>query len=93
MVNPEGEEAVRRYWEQEDLPFVGLADPRHKVASLYGQRFSVLRLGRVPSLVVVDRDGRLRYRHHGESMADIPDNAEVFDVLERLAQERASSAR
>jgi peroxiredoxin Q/BCP len=87
VVNPADAEAVRAYWEREELPFVGLADPRHDAARLYGQRVSLLRLGRMPALAVVDREGRLRYRHFADNMADIPPNAELLAVLDALAGE------
>lgn len=88
MVNPHGVEAVRDYWEREALPFVGLADPRHKAASLYGQRVNWLKWGRLPALAIVDRDGTLRFRHFGDSMADIPSNGKVLAVLDGLTPER-----
>ena len=31
-IGPENQEAFHDYWEKEKLPFVGLADPDHKVA-------------------------------------------------------------
>jgi peroxiredoxin Q/BCP len=87
VVNPADVEAVRAYWEREELPFVGLADPRHDVANLYGQRVSLLRLGRMPAIAVVDREGCLRYRHYAANMADIPPTAELLAVLDALASE------
>lgn len=87
-VNPERAETVRDYWEKNDLPFAGLADPDHRVARLYGQQFKLLRLGRMPLLLVIDRNGRIRYRHAGHSMSDIPENEDVLDLLARMdAQE------
>jgi peroxiredoxin len=66
------------------MPFVGLADPDHVVAGLYGQEVSLLKLGRVPALVVVDRAGRIRLSHYAANMADIPSNRRVLDLLDRL---------
>lgn len=83
-VNPEGQKSVAEYWDREGLPFVGLADPRHEVATAYGQQVSLLRLGRLPALLVVDRDGRVAYSHYGDNMADIPGNAKVLALLEEL---------
>ena len=36
VVGPDSESAFRDYWQREDIPFVGLADPTHTVAKRYG---------------------------------------------------------
>lgn len=84
ITGPERADAFRAYWARERLPFPGLPDPRHALAKLYGQRWRLLALGRMPALVVIDRAGRIRARHDGRQMWDIPANAEVLDLLGRL---------
>jgi peroxiredoxin Q/BCP len=86
IVGPEKPEAFRRHWEAQQLPFIGLPDPDHRVARLYGQQVRVLKLGRMPAMVVIDRLGRVHYRHHGESMKDIPPVEDVLAVLDTLQQ-------
>jgi peroxiredoxin Q/BCP len=86
VVGPEDQEAFARYWQQEQLPFVGLPDPSHQVADLYGQQVKLLKLGRLPALVVVDKNGQICYRHYGDSMHDIPANDDILAVLDRLNQ-------
>jgi hypothetical protein len=44
----------------------------------------------MPALIVVDMDGKIRYRHHGESMSDIPSNEELLPLLDELNKERES---
>jgi peroxiredoxin len=83
-VDPGGREELRKYWEREAIPFVGLADPDHAVARLYDQRVSLLRFGRMPALIVVDRSGDIRYRHYAGSMSDIPSNADVLAALDQI---------
>jgi peroxiredoxin Q/BCP len=84
VIAPDDVKKAQRYWEKHDLPFIGLPDPDHTVASLYGQEVRLLRLGRMPALFVVDRAGQIRYRHYGRSMRDIPSNAEILALLDRL---------
>ena len=84
IVGPEKPEAFRKYWEKERLPFVGLPDPDHRVAKLYGQQVRLLKLGRMPAMVVVDKDRRVHYRHHAKSMSDIPPTEDVLAVLDGL---------
>lgn len=83
-VGPEGPDEFRRYWDEHQIPFVGLADPRHSVARVYGQEVNLLKLGRMPALIVVDGDGNVQYRHYASWMSDIPANSEVLGVLDRL---------
>jgi peroxiredoxin Q/BCP len=84
VVGPEDQAAFREYWEKENLPFVGLADPEHNVAQEYGQEVKLLRMGRMPALVVVGKDGQVHYQHYGDSMRDIAPNEEVLAVLDNL---------
>ena len=85
-VGPDDEGAFRKYWEKEKLPFVGLADPKHRVADLYGQPVRLLRLGRLPMQLLIDREGVIRTRHEGGWMSDIPDNADVLRDLDRMRE-------
>ena len=84
VVGPEDRSAFKTYWEREGLPFVGLADPEHSLADRYGQEVNMLRMGRMPALVVVGKDGAIHYHHYGHSMRDIPSNREILGVLEQL---------
>ena len=84
VVSPEDLKAVQSFWLRERLPFPGLADPDHRVANLYGQEVSLLKLGRMPELAIVDRSGVIRYAHHASSMSDIPTTKTLLDVLDQL---------
>lgn len=84
VVGPEDRVAFARYWQKEALPFIGLPDPNHEVADRYGQEVNLLKLGRMPALVVIDKHGLIRYRHYGHSMRDIPANQEILDLLDDL---------
>ena len=87
VVGPEEKEAFVRYWQKEALPYVGLPDPEHRVAGLYGQQVKLLKLGRMPALIVIDKAGQIRYRHYGDSMRDIPANDEILSLLDQLNQD------
>jgi len=83
-LGPDGPNAYRRYWESEKLSFVGLPDPKHTVANLYNQEVNIFKLGRMPALLVVDKEGIIRYEHYGDSMKDIPENSVILGVLDDL---------
>jgi len=69
------------------MPFVGTADPKHVIANLYGQKVKLLKLGRMPALMVIDKEGKIRYQHYGDSMSDIPSNEEILSLLDNLNKE------
>lgn len=85
VLGPDGPAAFQRLWRDEGAPFVGLSDAGSRVADQYQQEVNLLKLGRMPAVLVIDRDGRVRYSHYGNSMADIPENEELLALLERLA--------
>ena len=87
VIGPEGQQAFADYWRKEDLPFVGLPDPKHTVLKLYGQEINLFKLGRMPAQVVVDKASQARYVHYGHSMSDIPPNEEILSLLDELNQE------
>jgi peroxiredoxin Q/BCP len=82
VAGPEKAEAFRDYWTKEDLPFIGLPDPEHKVLKLYGQEVNLFKLGRMPAQMLIDKSGKVRFVHYGHSMADIPENKELLDLIE-----------
>lgn len=88
-IGPNTAAEFRDYWDRFDIPFVGLADPGHVVANAYGQEVKLLKFGRMPALVLVDKRGRVRWHHYGTSMRDIPSNAVVLEQLDRLNREGA----
>lgn len=80
-VAPDGPRTVSRYWQAHALPFPIVSDPEHRLAQLLGQEVKVLRLGRMPALLVIDAAGMVRAAWYGESMRDIPQVEEVLAVL------------
>ena len=86
VVGPENAQAFEKYWQKQDLPFVGLPDPKHSVLKSYGQEVKLFKLGRMPAQVIVDRTGQARYVHYGHSMSDIPSNEELLALLDELNQ-------
>jgi peroxiredoxin Q/BCP len=84
VIGPEDEASFRREWLANSYQFVGLADPDHSVSTLYGQQVKLLKMGRLPALVVVDPAGRIRFRHYGESMRDIVSNEAALAALDEV---------
>ena len=84
VVGPDSESAFKEYWQKEALPFIGLADPTHRVAKRYGQQVKLLKFGRMPAMMVIDKAGQVRYKHYGDAMSDIPPNPQILAILNEL---------
>jgi peroxiredoxin Q/BCP len=87
VAGPENSNAFANYWAKNDLPFIGLPDPKHTVLKLYGQQIKIFKFGRMPAMVIVDGQGVVRFVHYGHSMSDIPENRDVLETLRSLNQE------
>jgi len=85
VVGPEGPDAFASYWEKNDLPFIGLPDPKHSVLKQYGQEIKLFKLGRMPAQVLVDKSGVARFVHYGHDMADLPSDEEVLGLIASLS--------
>ena len=59
-------------------------DPTKKVPKMLNQEVKLLKLGRMPGLLIVDKAGIIQYAYYGESMSDIPKNEILFEVLEKI---------
>ena len=86
-IGPEDDKTLSDYWHNEHIPFVGVADPKHVIANLFGQKVNLVKLGRMPALLMIDKDGRIRFRHYGDSMSDIPSNEKILSLLDNLNKE------
>ncbi len=87
VVDPGDAKQVAEYWRKENLPMPGLVDPGHEVANRYGQEVKLLKFGRMPSMVVLDRAGAVRFEHRGDNMQDIPRNQPILALLDELNRE------
>jgi peroxiredoxin Q/BCP len=84
VVGPENSKAFAKYWDENNLPFIGLPDPKHSVLKLYGQEIKLFKFGRMPAMVIIDLQGIVRFVHYGHSMSDIPENKDVLETLQAL---------
>ena len=86
-IGPENAKSFKKYWEKNEIPFIGLPDEIHNVLNHYGQEVKLIKLGRMPAQMLVDKQGTLRYVHYGHSMKDIPTNEEILGLLDVLEAE------
>ncbi len=84
VVGPEDAKGFAAYFQKEALPFTGLPDPTASVLKLYGQEVNLFKLGRMPALVLIDKEGVARFVHYGHSMSDIPSNQEILALVDEI---------
>ena len=65
------------------LPFPLLSDPEGELARLYGL-WNAQESVAVPSTIVVDQSGEVRYLYSGSDVADRPKDDEIFAALDEL---------
>lgn len=59
-------------------------DKEKEIPDLLNQEVKLLKLGRMPGLLVIDKDGIIQYAYYGENMHDIPKNEEILEVLKKI---------
>jgi peroxiredoxin len=88
-IGPETSQTFADWWHEHKMPFIGIADPEHIIANMYGQQVKLIKLGRLPASLLIDRNGAIRFKHFGESMSDIPLSREMLSLIDDLNKEAA----
>ena len=83
-VGPDSEDAFQKFWDDHDMPFIGLADPNHRVARQYEQEVNLLKLGRMPAQILIDKQGIVRFVYYSNSISDITENREILDIIDEI---------
>jgi len=92
VVGPDSAKSFARYFSENQLPFLGLPDPKHSILKLYGQEVKLFKFGRMPAQALIDKDGIVRYVHYGKSMSDIPSNEELLALIDEVNSTEISRA-
>lgn len=87
VVGPEDRRSFSSHWTKERYPFIGLADPEHTVADRYGQEVKLLKFGRMPAIMVIDKEGQVLQSHYADNMRDYPANSELLALLDEANTE------
>ncbi len=86
-VGPEDKKAFADWWHSHRMPFTGIPDPTHVLAKLYSQQVKWIRGGRLPALMVIDKQGDVRLEHYADMTSDIPSNDTILALLDELNKE------
>lgn len=60
-------------------------DRTREVVKLLHQEVWILRLGRMPAILILDKKGIVQWAYYGDSMRDIPSNKTLFEVIEKIS--------
>jgi peroxiredoxin len=60
------------------------------IAKMFGQKVKLLKLGRMPAQFVIDKEGRMRNVHYGESMSDIMTDEEALALLDEINKQKVA---
>lgn len=84
ILSPDTNQELKKYWETEQLPFIGLSDSGSKIASLYYQEVSSFKLGRVPAVFIIDINRIIRFKYYGRTVSDFPDKQVLLAVIDKI---------
>ena len=87
-IGPEDAGSFTSWWHREKMPFTGIADPKHRIADIFGQQVKMLKWGRMSASILIDKKGDIRYRHYGEDMSDIPEEDRILHLIDELNREK-----
>ena len=59
-------------------------DDKKKVNKMLKQEIKPLKFGRMPALLIIDKQGLIRYAYYSDSMDDIPKNNDLLNIIEEL---------
>jgi peroxiredoxin len=83
MIVPNGSYMIEKHIKQHHPPHPILSDKGSKVAEQYSQVKKFYIAG-TPTVILVDKGGKILYAKYYESLIDEPDNQEILDFLTSL---------
>ena len=59
-------------------------DPSKKIPKLLKQQVRIRKGGRMPGLLIIDKQGIIRYAYYSDSMKDLPKNEDILAELRKI---------
>ena len=87
VIVPNGPRMIERYVDANDIPYPILTDQGSKVAGQYAinLRNALVLTAMKPTVLLVDKTGKILYSNYTKSYIKEPDNGEPLEVLRHLA--------
>ncbi len=83
VVCPEKMDGVEKFIAKQPLNFDLVADPQHIIADRYQQQVKLLKLGRMPAQILLDKNQQRAFEHYASSMKDIIENNVIISAVKR----------
>ncbi len=83
---PEKMDGVEKFIAKQPLDFALVADPQHIIADRYQQQVKILKLGRMPAQILLDKAGKRAFEHYSNGMKDIIENNVIIGAVKRAQQ-------
>jgi peroxiredoxin Q/BCP len=80
----DGENNAKKMEENYAKVYPIFYDETKEVSTMLKQEIKVKKAGRMPALLIVDKEGIIQYAYYGDSMKDIPENDVLFEILEKI---------
>jgi peroxiredoxin len=81
---PNGPFMIKRFLKRNPMPYTILTDKGSRVAKTYDQEQKFFSLG-TPTVILVERGGKIAYTHYANSMIAEPNNQEPLGLLAEMA--------
>ncbi len=78
VICPETIEGIEQFLTGHELAFDLVADNDHTLATKYGQKVVLLKLGRMPAQLIINKEETVVFRHYAKNMVDIIENKEIL---------------
>ncbi|TXT62664.1 MAG: hypothetical protein BAJALOKI1v1_880013 [Promethearchaeota archaeon] len=59
-------------------------DEPGEVSEMLKQESKVFKKNRMPALLILDSKNVIQYAYYGDSMKDIPENDDLFEIIQKL---------
>lgn len=81
---PDNLESAKKFESKYAKKYPLYYDAKKKVNKMLKQEVKPLKLGRMPALLIIDKQGIIKYAYYSDEMSDIPENDEIFEVLQNI---------
>lgn len=59
-------------------------DNERKVTKILNQEVKIFRLGRLPAVLLLDKNAVIRWAYYGDTLMDVPPNKIILEVIQNL---------
>ncbi len=81
VICPENMEGITKFVSKNRVSFDLVSDENHILADKYGQKVVLMKLGRMPAQIVLDKNEDIIFKHYSNSMKDIVENDELLKAI------------